>query len=61
MLGPLLGQQQRLLRFVCSIFNNNNILALACATSASNNVNLPLDKIIAYVLDINMVLLLHML
>ena len=52
MLGPLLGQLQLLLRYLCFMFNSNNVLALACATSASNNANLLLGKFNAYVLEI---------
>ena len=54
-LGPLLGQphihcqlQQRTLRFLCSIQNNNNILVSACWKYASNNANSPLGYNIAY-------------
>ena len=54
-LGPLLGQphihcqlQQRTLRFLCSIQNNNNILVSACWKYGSNNANSPLGYNIAY-------------
>ena len=54
-LGPLLGQphihcqlQQRTLRFLCSIQNNNNILVSDCWKYASNNANSPLGYNIAY-------------
>ena len=54
-LGPLLGQphihcqlQQRTLRFLCSIKNNNNTLVSACWKYASNNANSPLGYNIAY-------------
>ena len=54
-LGPLLGQphihcqlQQRTLRFLCSIQNNNNTLVSACWKYANNNANSPLGYNIAY-------------
>ena len=54
-LGPLLGQphihsqlQQRTLRFLCSIKNNNNTLVSACWKYANNNANSPLGYNIAY-------------
>ena len=54
-LGPLLGQphihcqlQQRTLRFLYSIQNNDNILVFACWKYASNNANSPLGYNIAY-------------
>ena len=40
--------QQRTLRFLCSIQNNNNILVSACWKHASNNANSPLGYNIAY-------------
>ena len=40
--------QQRTLRFLCSIQNNNNILVSACWKYASNNANSPLGYNIAY-------------
>ena len=54
-LGPLLGQphihcqlQQRTLRSLCSIQNNNNTLVSACWKYANNNANSPLGYNIAY-------------
>ena len=54
-LGPLLGRnhihcqlQQRTLRFLCSIQNNNNTLGFACWKYANNNANSPLGYNIAY-------------
>ena len=40
--------QQRTLRFLCSILNNNNTLVSACWKYASNNANSPLGYDIVY-------------
>ena len=55
-LRPLLGQphniycqlQQRILRFLCSIQNNNNTLVSACCKYANNDASSPLGYNIAY-------------